>query len=88
VTKTIKNIDLIKDVLESGKAYYIDPDDEYRYTIYSSCPSCQLECAASRFERDGMNYVVMSGKITKVGFSCPACGNVFAVANPEELFLM
>ena len=87
MAEKLKDTEKIKQMLKAGKTEYIDPDSDYRYTLYTCCPNEGYECAAKRFEREGMDYVVRVGRITKVVFTCPICSNVFS-AEPEELFLM
>jgi len=74
-------------MLQNGKSTYVDPESGYKYTVFAPCPNEGHDCAATRFEREGMDYVVMVGRITKVVFTCPVCGNVFSV-EPEDMFLM
>ena len=83
----IQDAKLIKDMFEMGKTFYVDPKNDYKYNVYACCPNDEYECSATRFEREGMDYEIKVGKITKVIFSCPICSNVFS-AEPENLLLI
>ena len=83
----VKDTERIKQMLQNGESVYTDPENEYKYSLFASCPNDGFECPAKRFEREGMDMVVKTSKITKVVFQCPICGKIF-YAEPEDIYLM
>jgi hypothetical protein len=73
------DLEIIKQMLSSGRLTIPEPDTGFHRTIYSKCPKDRHECSVHRIDRSGE-------AITRVVFRCPICTEQF-IAGPEKMFL-
>ncbi len=79
----VKNKSRISKMLSQGELRFKDPKTGYIYTLCAVCPVDGYDCSITSHDRDTEGN---RSKITRVVFSCPACGNCFA-AKPDNLYL-
>jgi len=79
----VQNTSRITQMLDQGSLTLRDPETGYTYSICSVCPQDGYDCPVTSHDRDCEGNRV---RITRVMFSCPACGNRFS-ARPEEMYL-
>ena len=73
------DLEIIKQMLSSGRLTIPDPDTGFYRALYSHCPNGKHDCSVHRIDRSGE-------AITQVVFRCPICTEQF-IAGPEKMFL-
>jgi hypothetical protein len=73
------DLEIIKQMLSSGRLTIPDPDTGFHRALYSHCPKGKHDCSVHRIDRSGV-------AITQVVFRCPICTEQF-IAGPEKMFL-
>ncbi len=79
----VKDKTRISEMLSDGKLSFKDPKTGYIYNICAVCPEDGCDCSITSHDRDTEGNRTT---ITRLVFSCPACGNRFS-AGPDEIYL-
>ncbi len=79
----VKSKSRITKMLLQGELRFKDPKTGYMYTLCAVCPTDGCDCSVTSHDRDTEANIT---RITRVLFSCPACGYRFS-ARPEDMYL-